>query len=153
MARPVPQDMHQCPEFGQRLHGIIIVVKANDPRLSEGALKDYLKPVRDILRKTASVELFLRFLQRNINGRPSSVKTASSQLANDDNNKRKIAGGCVWKNCTKSAFPIDMKKNYRERAPKARHDPLSMDNRGTGHTRMCTTGHPTADIGSVGTHF
>ncbi|KAJ7392865.1 hypothetical protein OS493_010526 [Desmophyllum pertusum] len=45
------QDMHQCPEFGQRLHGIIIVVKANDPRLGEGALKDYLKPVRDILAK------------------------------------------------------------------------------------------------------
>ncbi|KAJ7326032.1 hypothetical protein OS493_028755 [Desmophyllum pertusum] len=45
------QDMHQCPEFGQRLHGIIIVIKANDPRLGEGCLKDYLKPVRDILRK------------------------------------------------------------------------------------------------------
>lgn len=45
------QEMHQCPEFGQRLHGIIIVVKANDPRLTEGALKDYLKPVRDVLRK------------------------------------------------------------------------------------------------------
>ncbi|KAJ7376903.1 hypothetical protein OS493_031783 [Desmophyllum pertusum] len=43
--------MYQCAEFGERLHGIIIVVKANDPRLSEGALKDYLKPVRDILRK------------------------------------------------------------------------------------------------------
>ena len=47
-----PQEMHQNAEFSRRLHGIIIVVKANDPRLSEGALKDYLKPVRDILRKT-----------------------------------------------------------------------------------------------------
>ncbi|KAL9963921.1 hypothetical protein ACROYT_G027477 [Oculina patagonica] len=46
------QEMHQNAAFGQRMHGIIIVVKANDPRLSEGALKDYLKPVRDILRKT-----------------------------------------------------------------------------------------------------
>ncbi|PFX15719.1 uncharacterized protein LOC111343207 [Stylophora pistillata] len=45
------QEMHQCPEFRQRMHGIIIVVKANDPRLTEGALKDYLKPVRDVLRK------------------------------------------------------------------------------------------------------
>ena len=48
------QEMHQNPAFAQRLHGIIIVVKANDPRLSEGALKDYLKPVRDILRKTGN---------------------------------------------------------------------------------------------------
>ena len=45
------QELNQCPAFGQRLHGIIIVVKANDPRLTEGALKDYLKPVRDVLRK------------------------------------------------------------------------------------------------------
>ena len=49
------QEMHQTPAFEQRLHGIIIVVKANDPRLGEGALKDYLKPVRDILRKTGIV--------------------------------------------------------------------------------------------------
>ena len=45
------QEMYQKPEFWQRLHGIIIVVKANDPRLREGALRDYLKPVRDMLRK------------------------------------------------------------------------------------------------------
>ena len=45
------QEMHQSPAFGQRLHGIIIVVKANDPRLKGGGLKDYLKPVRDVLRK------------------------------------------------------------------------------------------------------
>ena len=49
------QEMHQSSAFGQRMHGIIIVVKANDPRLGEGALKDYLKPVRDILRKTGNV--------------------------------------------------------------------------------------------------
>ena len=36
--------------FDQRLHSIILVVKANDPRLQEGALKDYLNPVRQILR-------------------------------------------------------------------------------------------------------
>ena len=49
------QDLHQCPAFGQRLHGIIIVVMANDPRLTEGALRDYLKPVRDVLRKNGIV--------------------------------------------------------------------------------------------------
>ena len=49
------QELHQKPEFGQRMHGIIIVVKANDPRLREGALRDYLKPVRDMLRKTGNV--------------------------------------------------------------------------------------------------
>ena len=49
------QELHQCPEFGQRLHGIIIVVMANDPRLNEGALRDYLKPVRDVLRKNGIV--------------------------------------------------------------------------------------------------
>ena len=49
------QEMYQKPEFWQRMHGIIIVVKANDPRLSEGALRDYLKPVRDMLRKTGNV--------------------------------------------------------------------------------------------------
>ena len=47
-------DLHPCPAFVNRLHGIIIVVKANDPRLTEGALKDYLKPVRDILRSTGN---------------------------------------------------------------------------------------------------
>ena len=48
------QEMNQKPEFCQRLHGIIIVVKANDPRLNEGALRDYLKPVRDMLRKNGN---------------------------------------------------------------------------------------------------
>ena len=49
------QQIHQSTAFGQRMHGIIIVVKANDPRLKGGALKDYLKPVREILRKTGNV--------------------------------------------------------------------------------------------------
>ena len=48
-------DLHPCAPFANRLHGIIIVAKANDPRLTEGALKDYLKPVRDILRRTGKV--------------------------------------------------------------------------------------------------
>ena len=48
-------DLHPCAPFANRLHGIIIVAKANDPRLKEGALKDYLKPVRDILRRTGKV--------------------------------------------------------------------------------------------------
>ena len=36
--------------FSDRLHSIILVVKANDPRLQTGALGDYLGPVRQILR-------------------------------------------------------------------------------------------------------
>ena len=48
-------DLHPSAPFANRLHGIIIVAKANDPRLKEGALKDYLKPVRDILRRTGKV--------------------------------------------------------------------------------------------------
>ena len=53
------KDMHRCPEFGQRLHGSIIVVKANDPRLKEGALRDYWKPFQDVLFKTGIAILFL----------------------------------------------------------------------------------------------
>ena len=45
-----PMNLHPCPEFASKLHGVIIVVMANDPRLREGALKDYLQPVRDVLR-------------------------------------------------------------------------------------------------------
>ena len=45
-------DLHPCPKCANRLHGVIIVTMATDPRLREGALKDYLKPVRDILRRT-----------------------------------------------------------------------------------------------------
>ena len=46
------QEMHRCPNFGQRLHGAIIVVKGNDPRLNEGALRDFLNPFRSILRES-----------------------------------------------------------------------------------------------------
>ena len=49
------QELQHNTEFGQRMHGIVIVVKANDPRLAEGALRDYLKPVRDMLRKNGNV--------------------------------------------------------------------------------------------------
>ena len=49
------QELNQCPAFGQRLHGIIIVIKATDPRLAEGVLSDHLKPVRDVLRKNGIV--------------------------------------------------------------------------------------------------
>ena len=45
-------DLHPRPPFANRLHGIIIVVEAKDPRFNEGGLKDYLKPARDILRRT-----------------------------------------------------------------------------------------------------
>ncbi|XP_031570347.1 uncharacterized protein LOC116304714 [Actinia tenebrosa] len=36
--------------FSDWLHGIILVVKANDPRLTKGELRTYLNPVRQILR-------------------------------------------------------------------------------------------------------
>lgn len=36
--------------FSDWIHGIILVVKANDPRLKQGALRDYLNPVRQVLR-------------------------------------------------------------------------------------------------------
>ena len=50
-------DLQPCPQFANRLHGIIIVVKTTDPRLRKGALKDYLKPARDILRRSGNVVL------------------------------------------------------------------------------------------------
>lgn len=46
-----PMELHPKPEFGNKLHGVIIVVKANDERLRVGGLKDYLTPVRDVLRR------------------------------------------------------------------------------------------------------
>ena len=49
------QELYQKPEIWQRMHGIIMVVKANDPRLSEGVLRDYLTPIREILRETGKV--------------------------------------------------------------------------------------------------
>ena len=45
-------DLHPCPKFANRLHGVIIVTMASDPRLMEGCLKDYLQPIRDILHRT-----------------------------------------------------------------------------------------------------
>ena len=54
-ANTPPMDLHQNPQFANRLHGVIIVVMANDARLTEGGLKDYLKPVRDILRKSGNI--------------------------------------------------------------------------------------------------
>ncbi|XP_068732112.1 inner centromere protein A-like [Montipora capricornis] len=44
-------NLHSNSEFSDKLHGVIIVVKANDKRLTEGTLKDYLNPVRQILRR------------------------------------------------------------------------------------------------------
>ena len=46
------QEMHQCPNFGQRLHGVIFVFKASDPRLVEGDFREYMRPFLDILRKS-----------------------------------------------------------------------------------------------------
>ena len=46
---------HPCPTFASRLHGIIIVVMATDPRLKEGTLEKYLSPFREILCKTGKV--------------------------------------------------------------------------------------------------
>ena len=46
------QEMHQCPNFGQRLHGVIFVFKASDPRLVEGDFQGCMKPFLDILRKS-----------------------------------------------------------------------------------------------------
>ena len=50
-----------CSEFSDKLHGVIIVVKANDSRLTEGRLKAYLKPARDILRRKGKVARFIVF--------------------------------------------------------------------------------------------
>ena len=46
------QEMHQCPNFGQRLHGVIFVFKANDPRLVEGDFQGFMEPFLDILGKS-----------------------------------------------------------------------------------------------------
>ena len=48
---------HPCPTFASRLHGIIIVVLATDPRLKEGTLEKYLSPFREIFCKTGKVSL------------------------------------------------------------------------------------------------
>lgn len=44
------QKLTRFPLFEKRVHGVIIVVKANDPRLTNGEFKEYLQPVRDILQ-------------------------------------------------------------------------------------------------------
>ena len=49
------QGMHQRTEFRQRMHGIIFVVNANNPRLEEDLLRHNLEPFRDILRETGKV--------------------------------------------------------------------------------------------------
>ena len=54
-ARVASVNHHPCPTFANRLHGIIIVVMANDPRLTEGILEKYLSPVREILCKTGKL--------------------------------------------------------------------------------------------------
>ena len=46
------QEMHRCPNFGQRMHGAIIVLQANDPRLNDGTMRDYLNPLGSILCKS-----------------------------------------------------------------------------------------------------
>ena len=54
-ARVASVNHHPCPTFANRLHGIIIVVMANDPRLTGGILEKYLSPVREILCKTSKL--------------------------------------------------------------------------------------------------
>ena len=49
------QGIHQRTEFRQRMHGIIFVVNANNPRLEEDLLRHNLEPFRDILRETGKV--------------------------------------------------------------------------------------------------
>ncbi|KAJ7392864.1 hypothetical protein OS493_010525 [Desmophyllum pertusum] len=56
----------------------------------------------------ASVEMFLRFLQKEYQWSTISVKTASSQLANDDITSVRLLAMC-W-NTAKERFPIGMKK-------------------------------------------
>ncbi|XP_001624324.2 uncharacterized protein LOC5503216 [Nematostella vectensis] len=42
--------LEEVDHFSDRMHGIILVVKANDIRLKKGQLKEYLLPVRQTLR-------------------------------------------------------------------------------------------------------
>lgn len=55
------QEVYQKPELCQRLHGVIVFVRDNDPRLLEGALTDYLEPIRDILREIGKVFIIIYF--------------------------------------------------------------------------------------------
>ncbi|PFX19115.1 hypothetical protein AWC38_SpisGene16499 [Stylophora pistillata] len=54
-SNPNRQKFHQSPTFGQRMHGVIFVLYANDPRLKDGAMKDHLEPFRGVLRKNGIV--------------------------------------------------------------------------------------------------
>ena len=57
-----PQAIYQKPEFSQRLHGVIFVLKAIDPRLKEkGFMTEYLEPFRDILRGTGKIFIITYF--------------------------------------------------------------------------------------------
>lgn len=47
--------------FEEWLHGVILVVKANDIRLENGSLEKYLKPVRDILRNVGKADYFVLY--------------------------------------------------------------------------------------------
>lgn len=58
-SNPNRQKFHQSPTFGQRMHGVIFVLKANDPRLEDGAMKDHLEPFRGVLRKNGIVQIFI----------------------------------------------------------------------------------------------
>ena len=61
------QGMHQRTEFWQRMHGIIFVVNANNPRIEEDLLRHNLEPFRDILRETGKVVIiFLTILSMTL---------------------------------------------------------------------------------------
>ena len=57
---------------------------------------------------SASVEVFLRFLQKEYQWSTNSVKTISSQLAKDDITSVRLLAMC-WKE-TQERFPIGMRK-------------------------------------------
>ncbi|KAJ7392868.1 hypothetical protein OS493_010529 [Desmophyllum pertusum] len=83
----------------------------------------------------ASVEMFLRFLQKEYQWSTISVKTASSQLANDDITSVRLMAMC-WRTA-QERFPIDMKKIIEIELRK-RGMILEHGHRGTGRTRIFT---------------
>jgi len=99
------QEMHQKTQFGQRMHGIIIVVKANDPRLREGALRDYLKPIRDMLRKTGIA--------------PITVVTHRDKLKNEEKCKDALdeASAATGSSTSHTFFVWNYTKENKERNP------------------------------------
>ena len=44
-------DLPPCPGFAYKLHGIIFVLKANDPRLKDGVYSKQLQPFREIMSR------------------------------------------------------------------------------------------------------